>query len=245
MLKITNLSVSIENKRIIDNLSLSCAQGSLHIIMGPNGSGKSSFAAALMGHPSYKIIDGTVVLNGAEITQLSVENRARAGLFLAFQYPYEIPGVPVFTFIKEAHRALTGTHVNVVEFKEHFHAVLQQVGLKPSFAERSLNDGFSGGEKKRLELAQLLMLQPRVAVLDEIDSGMDTDGIKQITQMIHDLRARKSDMVIVMITHSPQLVETLLPDAVHVLAHGTIVASGDCAVAGVIESKGYGEFARI
>ena len=245
MLKITDLSVTVEDKVVVNNFSLNCLPGSLHIIMGPNGSGKSSCASALMGHPRFVITNGTIQLGGMDITALPVEKRARAGLFLAFQYPYEIPGVQVFTFIKEAHRALTGADIGVIEFKEKLVQTLQQVGLDESFAHRYLNDGFSGGEKKRLELVQLLMLKPKVAILDEIDSGLDADGIKKMGAAIAAIRQTCPDMVILVITHYAHLVEYLVPDAVHIFAHGRLVASGDTALTQIIQTKGYSEFLHI
>src|SRR5579862_66136 len=174
---IQNLTISLNDRVIVHKLSLVVEPGSLHVLMGPNGSGKSTLAAALMGHPRYAITGGSITINGADITALSPDKRARLGIFLAFQHPYELPGVSVFSLLKEAHQARTGALIDVQEFQKLVHEALDAVGLDRSFAGRSVNDGFSGGEKKKLETVQMLILQPELIILDEIDSGLDSDAL--------------------------------------------------------------------
>jgi Fe-S cluster assembly ATP-binding protein len=236
---ISNLSVSIAEKPILHALNLEIASGSLEVIMGPNGSGKSTLAFALMGHPAYQITAGSITLNGRDITQSAADKRARAGLFLAFQHPYEIPGVTIINFLKEMHAARTGKAVAAKEFQELLAGYLDLLKLDPACLYRELNYGFSGGEKKKLELLQMLVLQPAVAILDEIDSGLDVDAIKSVAQALSAARAANPSLSILLITHYPRLLAYLEPDRVHIMSKGTLVQSGPAALAATIELRGY------
>ncbi len=239
MLSISQLSVSVAQKPILNSLNLEIAPGSLQVIMGPNGSGKSTLAATLMGHPAYQITAGSITLNGQDITQSSADKRARAGLFLAFQHPYEIPGVTIFNFLKEMHGARTQKAVTVKEFQEQLGGFLDLLKLDPACLYRQLNYGFSGGEKKKLELLQMLVLQPTLAILDEIDSGLDVDAIKTVAHCLSHARSNNPAMSILLITHYPRLLAYLEPDFVHVMHKGSLVQTGPSSLAGVIEQRGY------
>jgi Fe-S cluster assembly ATP-binding protein len=239
MIKISNLSVSIDQQKILHSLDLAIAPGSLHVLMGPNGSGKSTLAYALMGHPNYHVDVGQITFNGELLNDLGPDKRAQKGLFLAFQHPFEIPGVTVFNFIKQSCYALTGQPMPVQEFQKMLEEKMSLLGIDPTFAQRALNCGFSGGEKKRLELLQLLMLAPQVAILDEIDSGLDVDGIKIVAQALALARQENPLMSIIIITHYPRLLSYLEPDAIHVMHKGTLIQSGTKELAHLIEQRGY------
>lgn len=239
MLNIQNLSVSIDQKIIIDSLSLSIKPGALHVLMGPNGSGKSTLAAALMGHPAYQVHAQRLHLNDVDLQPLSVDKRAQQGLFLGFQHPYEIEGVSVFSFLKEAHFACTKKNISVQDFSALLKQAMDCLHIDSSFAQRALNCGFSGGEKKRLELLQMILIRPTCAILDEIDSGLDVDAVKIVAQGLQTARAAAPAMSILLITHYPRLLAYVQPDAIHVLHKGSIVRSGDAQLAHAIEQKGY------
>ena len=238
-MKITNICVEINQKQILRDINLCLDAGQIHILMGPNGSGKSTLAYALMGHPSYQITNGSIVLNTVNITHLSPDKRAQAGLFLAFQNPYEIPGVTVFNFLKEAHYAVTKKVMSTQEFQNYIYAKMALLEMDTSFAHRCLNFGFSGGEKKKLELLQLLVLCPQIAILDEIDSGLDVDAIKIVAQGLHAAKRENPNLSILLITHYPRLLHSIQPDFVHIMNQGTLVQSGSAALAYEIEQKGY------
>jgi len=239
---IKNLSVSVIDKPVLYNINLNVNAGNVHAIMGPNGSGKSSLAYTLMGHPHYYITAGAVILNDVDITTMPVHERAKNGLFLSFQHPCEIPGVSVASFLKEAYSAVTGTHISVADFQQLLLKYCELLSIAPAFIGRGLNDGFSGGEKKRLELLQLLLLQPKVAILDEIDSGLDVDSLKIVAAGIALARQENPHMSVILITHYQRILNYIIPDYVHVLCDGRIVSSGDAHVAKVLEAKGYDEF---
>lgn len=244
MLQIRNLSVSIDEKPIINSLNLSVPAGSVHAIMGLNGSGKSTLAFTLMGHPAYTITQGALALDGQIITDLSVEKRAQTGLFLAFQHPYEIPGVTVYNFLKEAYFAIHKKVVSTKEFQELLYSKMDLLQIDHGFAYRALNHGFSGGEKKRLELLQLLVLAPKLAILDEIDSGLDVDAIKIVAIGLKAARAQNPQMSIIIITHYPRLLSFITPDMVHVMNKGAIIQSGPPSLAFDIETRGYDAIIR-
>lgn len=244
-LQINNISVSVIDKPVLYDISLNISAHAIHAIMGPNGSGKSSLAYALMGHPQYQITAGAVFLNDVDITTMPVHDRAKNGLFLSFQHPCEIPGVSVVSFLKEAYIGITGKHIAVADFQKLLIARCEQLSIDPSFIARGLNEGFSGGEKKRLELLQLLVLQPKVAILDEIDSGLDIDSLKVVAAGIELARKENPDMSIVLITHYQRILNYIIPDYVHVLCDGRIVSSGDANVARDLEEKGYDGFKSI
>jgi len=252
MLSITNLSVSIDDQAIIKKLNLQVAPGSVQVIMGPNGSGKSTLAYTLVGHPSYQVTGGAITYTPiglkatpgytTDITQLSPEKRAKLGIFLAFQHPYAIPGVAVAIFLREAYQAVTGTTVGVKEFYTMLEAKMALLGMDSSLAQRSLNDGFSGGEKKRLEMLQMLVLNPSLVILDEIDSGLDVDALKLVAAGITAARAINPSMAVLIITHYPRILQYIHPDAVHVMSAGRITKSGDAGLAHQIEYEGYDAF---
>ena len=227
-------------KQILKGVDLTVNSGEVHAIMGPNGSGKSTLAYAIAGHPKYEITSGSVTLDGVELTDLTVDERARQGLFLAMQYPVEVPGVSVANFLRTAKTALDGKAPKIRTWVKDVENVLNRMNLDSSFSARSVNEGFSGGEKKRHEIAQLELLNPRAAILDETDSGLDIDALRVVSEGVNALRdAKRSFMVI---THYQRLLEYIVPDYVHVLVNGEIVESGDKTLALQLEEKGYADF---
>jgi Fe-S cluster assembly ATP-binding protein len=244
-LSINKLNVSVIDKPVLYDISLQINAGAICAIMGPNGSGKSSLAYALMGHPYYIVTNGTILLHGIDITTMSVHERARNGLFLSFQHPCEIPGVSVISFLKEAYVAVMSVQISVVDFQKLLIARCEQLAIDVSFITRGLHEGFSGGEKKRLELLQLLILRPKIAILDEIDSGLDIDSLKVVAAGIELARKENPAMSIVLITHYQRILNYIVPDYVHVLCEGRIVSSGDAQVAHMLELKGYDEFKNV
>jgi Fe-S cluster assembly ATP-binding protein len=239
MLQICDLSVSIENKLVLQGLSLGIEPGTVHALMGPNGSGKSTLSATLMGHPRYAIHQGSIIFAGTDLTALTPDKRAQLGLFLAFQNPYEIPGVTVSSFLKESLQAIKGCPSSVAEFNQKLHHALALLNLDPAFAYRHLNDGFSGGEKKKLEIVQMLVLEPSCIVLDEIDSGLDIDALKAVGEAIAYARVRNPALSMLIITHYQRMLRYVEPDYVHILHAGRIVCSGGKELALRLEHEGY------
>ncbi len=236
-LELKNLYVSASDKPIVHGLSLMLKKGQVHAIMGPNGSGKSTLANALMGHPKYQITKGKIKLDELDITNLTPDKRARAGLFLSMQYPPEIPGVSIANFLRLSAGALRGQNQNPIAFHKELNERMKELGIDPSFASRHINLGFSGGERKRLEILQLLILNPTYAILDETDSGLDVDALKVVAEGIN--RFRSNDHGILLITHYNRILEYVVPDVVHVMVGGRIVRSGRKELAKEIESEGY------
>jgi Fe-S cluster assembly ATP-binding protein len=242
LLLIENLKVSVENKIILNGISLNIEQGQIHAIMGPNGSGKSTLANTLMGHPKYKIESGQIAFAGTEISQISADKRARLGLFLAMQNPYEIEGVVLKDFLRQAYNAIykgTEKELDLKGFKNLLSEKMELLKIKPEFVERFINVGFSGGEKKRAEVLQLAVLQPKLAILDEIDSGLDVDALKIVCDGLNKIKTESKDISFLIITHYPRILHYLKPDFVHVMQHGMIVKSGDYNIAYEIEKMGY------
>ena len=241
MLKIDNLHASVEGKKILNGLSLSVARGEVHAIMGPNGSGKSTLANVLAGRPGYEVSAGSVSFEGRDLLQLPAEERARAGLFLGFQYPVEIPGVNNVYLLKAALNAARKAQglpeVDAFEFLSLVREKMKLMHIEDSFLSRGVNEGFSGGEKKRNEILQMLVLEPRLAILDETDSGLDIDALKVVAGGVNSLRAPSRACVLV--THYQRLLEYVVPDFVHVLVRGRIARSGDKALALELERRGY------
>ncbi|MCL4229837.1 Fe-S cluster assembly ATPase SufC [Candidatus Dependentiae bacterium] len=238
MFKINDISIDIESKQIVKKVNISCSAGSVHAIMGPNGSGKSSLAYALMGHPRYVITTGSIALADVDLTTLAAHERARAGLFLSLQHPVEVPGLSVFNFLKESYGALHGV-IPVPEFQQLLYATMDTLGMDHAVAYRGVNEGFSGGEKKRLEMLQLLLLKPKVVILDEIDSGLDVDALKVVAHGIMRAKEKNPALVIILITHYQRILQYVRPDFVHVIHQGVLVRSGDATLAEDIEQKGY------
>lgn len=241
---VQNFSVSIEERSIIKGVDLTIMPGQTHVIMGPNGSGKSSLVSAIGGHPDYLPSAGMLIVNGQDLTHATPDKRARAGIFLAGQYPPEIPGVSIFTFLKEAYSACTGEEPDVVEFNVILQYWATQLGIDAALLGRNLHEGFSGGEKKRLELLQMLVLRPNIAILDEIDSGLDVDALQLVTRALLLCRQRNPQFSALIITHYPHIVEHVAPDHVHVMVGGCLVASGDVSVARVVDQSGYEQYTR-
>ncbi len=241
LIEISNLHVHVEGKSILNGLDLTLRAGEVHAIMGPNGSGKSTLANVLAGRPGYEIVDGSVAFLGQDLTALEPDARAHLGLFLAFQYPVEIPGVSNMEFLKASldslHLARGQDPIDTVSFMRRVRGIAEELKLNPEFLKRGVNEGFSGGEKKRNEILQMLLLQPRLAVLDETDSGLDIDALQVVAQGVNSYRA--SDNGVLMITHYQRLLSHIVPDVVHVLAAGKIVRSGGKELALELEEKGY------
>jgi len=242
-LKIMGLVAGIEGKRIIDGLDLEVPDGEVHALMGPNGHGKSTLANVLMGHPSYRVEAGSAILDGERLFDLEVWERARRGLFLAFQYPAEIPGVTVSKFLKRIADLRREPPKSATAFIAELKANFAMLGIDPSFASRSLNEGFSGGEKKRMEILQLLTLRPRFAIFDETDSGLDIDALKVVAEGINHMRGPGFSALV--ITHYRRLLDLVRPDAVHVLERGRIVATGGFELVELLEREGYDGVRRI
>ncbi len=241
-LEIRNLHVSAEDKEILKGLDLDVSRGEVHALMGPNGSGKSTLANAIMGHPALDVTEGEIAFDGAEITDQAPEERSRSGLFMAFQYPVAIPGVTVAKYLRmalNAHREARGEdQISLKDFRKQTEAAMELMNIPREFSSRYVNDGFSGGEKKRLEILQLAMLRPRVAVLDETDSGLDIDALRIVAAGVNQFAG--PEMGILIITHYQRILHLVEPDFVHVMFEGRIVKQGGPELVGQLEEKGYG-----
>ncbi len=238
-LQIKNLVVKIGERTLIDGLNLDVPAGEIHAIMGPNGTGKSSLSKAIAGHPDYKIVSGEVLLDGENIVGLAPDEIARKGFFLSFQYPVDIPGVSIANFIRACLNARMeeGKTVNPVEYYKELYAKMDLLKMDRSFTTRSVNEGFSGGEKKRCDILQMLMLKPKFAILDETDSGLDIDALRIVSEGVNSMRS--PDMGMLLITHYNRLLEYVKPDRIHVLSGGKVVLSGGAELALELEQKGY------
>lgn len=242
MLKIKDLHASVEGKEILRGLNLEVKPGEVHAIMGPNGSGKSTLSQVLAGREDYTIDSGSVEWLGQDLLEMAIEDRARSGLFLAFQYPIEIPGVSNAYFLRTAVNAIRREQgqpeLDAIDFLKLVKEEMKVVGMREEFLHRSVNEGFSGGEKKRNEVLQMSMLQPKLAILDETDSGLDIDALRVVSDGVNRLRSPDRSMVV--ITHYQRLLDYIVPDVVHVLAEGRIVRTGDASLAKELEERGYG-----
>jgi Fe-S cluster assembly ATP-binding protein len=225
----------------LKGVDLTVNSGETHAIMGPNGSGKSTLAYSIAGHPKYEITGGTVHLDGQDILEMSVDERAKAGLFLAMQYPVEVPGVSVSNFLRTAATALRGEAPNLRKWVGEVKDAMAALKMDPAFAERSVNEGFSGGEKKRHEIMQLELLKPRIAILDETDSGLDVDALKVVSEGVNRAKAN-NDLGVLLITHYTRILRYIKPDFVHVFANGRIVEEGGPELAEKLEEQGYAEY---
>lgn len=241
MLSIKNLQASIEDKEILNGLDLEVKPGEVHAIMGPNGAGKSTLGYVMSGREGYEVGEGSVMMDGIELLDMEAEERARAGLFLAFQYPVEIPGVSNLEFLKaavDAQREARGEEaISSKDFLKMAREACKQVQLSPEFLKRGVNEGFSGGEKKRNEIMQMLLLKPKLCILDESDSGLDIDALQVVAEGVNSQRS--ADRSFIVITHYQRLLDYIKPDFVHVLSDGKIVKSGDAALAMELEEQGY------
>ncbi|KIY23282.1 MULTISPECIES: Fe-S cluster assembly ATPase SufC [Mesobacillus] len=239
VLSIKDLEVEIEGKQILNGINLEVKGGEIHAIMGPNGTGKSTLSSSIMGHPKYKVTKGTVMLDGKDVLEMEVDERARAGLFLAMQYPSEISGVTNADFLRSAlnSRLGEGNEISLMKFIRKMDKQMEFLEMDLDMAQRYLNEGFSGGEKKRNEILQLMMLEPKIAILDEIDSGLDIDALKVVSKGINEMR--NEDFGCLIITHYQRLLDYITPDYVHVMMQGRIVKSGGPELAQRLEAEGY------
>ena len=241
VLEIKNLHVNVETdqgtREILRGVDLTINEGEIHAIMGPNGSGKSTLAYTIAGHPKYTVVEGEILLDGENVLEMSVDERARAGLFLAMQYPVEIPGVSVVNFLRTAYKSVKGEEINALEFRKHMKEKMKLLGVEDEMVQRYVNQGFSGGEKKKNEILQLAVLEPEIAVLDETDSGLDIDSLKAVAGGVAQLIG--PDLGVLLITHYQRILNYVTPDFVHVMIGGRIVKSGGKELAHELEEKGY------
>ncbi len=250
MLKIKNLKSSIENKKILKGVDLSIGRGEIHVLMGPNGSGKSTLSQVIAGHPNYKILDGRLSMMDKDIRKLTPDKRAKLGIFLGFQHPVEVPGVSVFAFLRKAKNAATGKSLkskaadskSLSAFREELLEYASSLKLSDDFLRSSLNEGFSGGEKKRNEILQMMALKPKLVILDEIDSGLDVDGLRIVAAAIKQFTIKNKQSSVILITHYARILKYLKADFVHVMVDGKIVKSGKMKLAQEIEENGYQSF---
>ena len=245
VLEINNLQVSVViesgNKEILRGVDLTIKSGETHAIMGPNGSGKSTLAYSIAGHPKYLITGGSVTLDGVDVLEMSVDERAKAGLFLAMQYPVEIPGVSVSNFLRTAVTAIRGEAPKVRTWVGEVKAAMSSLEIDTAFSERNVNEGFSGGEKKRHEILQMELLRPKIAILDETDSGLDIDALRVVSEGVNRIK-ESTDLGVMLITHYTRILKYIKPDFVHVFANGKIVEEGGSELADKLEEKGYAEY---
>jgi Fe-S cluster assembly ATP-binding protein len=245
VLEIKNLQVSVVtdagNKEILRGVDLTIRSGETHAIMGPNGSGKSTLAYSIAGHPKYLITGGSVTLDGADVLEMSVDERAKSGLFLAMQYPVEVPGVSVSNFLRTAVTAIRGEAPKVRTWVGEVKAAMASLNIDTAFSERNVNEGFSGGEKKRHEILQMELLKPKIAILDETDSGLDVDALRIVSEGVNRVKAN-SELGVMLITHYTRILRYIKPDFVHVFANGKIVEEGGPELADKLEEKGYAEY---
>jgi Fe-S cluster assembly ATP-binding protein len=246
-LEIKNLHVSVVteqgNKQILKGIDLTIRSGEIHAIMGPNGSGKSTLAYSIAGHPKYEVTEGEILLDGENVLEMSVDERARAGLFLAMQYPVEVPGVSVSNFLRTAKTAITGEAPKLREWVGDLKSAMNNLRMDPDFTERNVNEGFSGGEKKRHEILQLELLKPKIAVLDETDSGLDVDALRIVSEGVN--RAHKnSNLGVILITHYTRILNYIKPDFVHVFVNGKLAEQGGAELAERLENEGYDRYLK-
>lgn len=241
ILNISHLNARVEEKEILHNINLQINKGETHVLMGPNGAGKSTLGYVLMGNPRYEVTDGTISFKGKDITQETADKRAQAGMFLSFQEPLEVPGLTLASFIRNAIGQKKGSYIKLWDFKKELEKNLKFLDMDASYAERSLNVGFSGGEKKKAEILQLMMLKPNLAILDETDSGLDVDAVRLVSKGVEEYQ-KDRDGALLIVTHSTRILESLHVDYTHVMVNGHIVATGDSSMVDRINKKGYESF---
>ncbi|MCR5816270.1 MAG: Fe-S cluster assembly ATPase SufC [Ruminococcus sp.] len=238
ILKITGLSVSAEDKELLHGVDLTIKEGETHVLMGHNGAGKSTLGCTIMGSPEYTVTGGSIVFDGEDITAESADKRAKRGIFLSFQNPIEIPGITLSEFLRNALEQVTGKRLKLWDFKKQLKAAMELIGMDSSYADRDLNVGFSGGEKKKAEILQLLILKPRLAILDETDSGLDVDAVKTVSKGIEEYRKSIGGTLLI-ITHNAKILEELKVDATHILANGRVAKEGDGDLAVKVLESGF------
>jgi Fe-S cluster assembly ATP-binding protein len=243
ILEVKDLHTGVEEKEILHGLNLTVGAGETHVIMGPNGAGKSTLGSTIMGDPRYKVSSGSVIFKGEDITNLSTDKIAKKGMFISFQNPIEVPGISLSNFIRTAIENKTGEHLRVWDFQKTLKATMQVLNMDPSYAERDLNVGFSGGEKKKAEILQLLMLKPDLAILDETDSGLDVDAVRTVSKGIEEYKKQIGGALLI-ITHSTRILESLKVDKTHVLVEGRIVADGDASMVDDINENGFEKYIK-
>ena len=237
LLSLKGVKSEVEGKEILKGVDLTINKGEVHVIMGPNGAGKSTLASILVGHPKHELVEGEIILDGENINELEVDERAQKGIFLSFQYPEEIPGLTVEDFLRTAKEAVTGEKQYLMQFHNELVEKMEKLHINPEYAERHLNVGFSGGEKKKNEILQMAVLEPKLAILDETDSGLDIDATKIVFEGVKTLKNDETEMII--ITHYDKVLEYLQPDFVHILMDGKIVKTGGIELVESIEKEGY------
>ena len=241
LLEVKNLKVSVDGSSILDGLNLTVGRGEVHVLMGPNGAGKSTLVNTIMGHPQYKVESGAILFDGKDITHAPTDERAKLGLFLSFQNPEEVPGVSLENFMRTSRVAVTGKPVKLFAYQKELKQRMEELGMEDSYASRYLNVGFSGGEKKKSEILQMLMLNPKLAILDETDSGLDVDAVKIVSQGVEKFKNKDNSLLI--ITHNTKILEFLKVDFVHVLMDGRIVKTGDVGLIDRINESGFQQLA--
>lgn len=240
LLEINDIHAEADKKEILKGLNLTVNKGEIHVIMGPNGAGKSTLMNVIMGHPKYKVTDGSIDFEGEDITELKTNERAKKGIFLSFQSPEEVPGITVESLLRSARTESTGKPIKLLAFRRELKEKMELLEMNESYAERYLNVGFSGGEKKKNEIIQMLMLNPKLAILDETDSGLDVDAVKIVSKGISEFKNENNSILI--ITHNSKILQYLKPDFVHVLLDGKIVKTGDASLMDEINTKGFASF---
>lgn len=241
LLNVKNLSVDVEEKSILHGINLTINKGETHVLMGPNGAGKSTLGCTLMGNPNYHVTDGEIFFGGENITKEAADKRAKLGMFLSFQNPLEVPGISLSNFIRSALSVRTGKNVRIWDFNKELQKAMEVLDMDPSYGFRDLNVGFSGGEKKKAEILQLLLLNPSLAILDETDSGLDVDAVRTVSKGIEEYQKSK-DGALLIITHSTRILESLHVDKTHVLVDGRLVAEGDGSLVDEINENGFEQF---
>lgn len=241
LLEIQNLSAAVGEKAILQNISFNIKPGEIHVLMGPNGAGKSTLGNVLMGNPEYELTSGKILFDGKEINVEDTDKRAKAGMFLSFQDPLEVPGISLESFIRTSMQQVTGERIKLMAFKKELEAAMDVLNMNHAYAERDLNVGFSGGEKKKSEILQLLMLKPKFAILDETDSGLDVDAVRTVSKGVEEFQ-KKVGGALLIITHSTRILESLKVDRTHIMVRGRIVKEGDASLIDEINEKGFDPF---